>query len=144
MLVADNTLPNQSFQFVVSFRPDTVIFDRDGWILKQMSSTPVWVSSDVELPETFALHQNYPNPFNPGTVIRYQLPVDGLVVLKVYNLLGQEVATLVNQQQSAGYHEVFFEGRALTSGIYFYRLSVVPLAGQQNSFVQTKKMALVK
>jgi hypothetical protein len=86
---------------------------------------------------SFALSQNYPNPFNPATTIRYDVAVRGLVTLKVYDILGREVSTLVNQVRDAGAYEVSFNAARFASGIYFYRL-------QAGSFVQTKKMVLVK
>ncbi|MCL5028191.1 MAG: T9SS type A sorting domain-containing protein [Bacteroidetes bacterium] len=92
------------------------------------------------LPQQFELEQNYPNPFNPTTVIGYQLSSrQGLVhvTLKVYNMLGREVATLINGEQTAGYHEVKFDGTKLSSGVYFYCLS------DGNNF-ETKKMLLIK
>jgi hypothetical protein len=95
------------------------------------------VEVDAGLPRTFELAQNYPNPFNPTTAISYQLPVASEVSLKVYDLLGREVATLVNARQDAGRYSVLFKGAALASGMYFYRL-------QAGSFVETKKMMLVK
>jgi len=81
--------------------------------------------------------QNYPNPFNPSTQIKYSIPKDGQVTLKVYNMLGQEVATLVNQQQQAGNYTVNFNASRLASGIYMYRI-------QSGSFSLTKKMTLLK
>jgi hypothetical protein len=89
------------------------------------------------IPDRFELSQNYPNPFNPTTVISYQLPTTAMVTLKVYDVLGREVATLVNARQSAGTYSVTFNGAALASGVYFYRL-------QTGSFVQTKKLMLMK
>lgn len=89
------------------------------------------------IPSAFQLSQNYPNPFNPATVIRYGLQVSGLVTLKVYDLLGNEVATLVDEEKVAGTHEVVFDGSGLAGGIYFYRLTV----GKQSFF---KKMVLLK
>jgi hypothetical protein len=89
---------------------------------------------------TFELGQNYPNPFNPTTTINYSIPTDKVysnVQLKIYDILGSEVATLVNEKQTAGNYAINFDASKLTSGIYFYKLSV-------GSFVQTKKMILIK
>jgi Secretion system C-terminal sorting domain len=88
-------------------------------------------------PSVYNLTQNYPNPFNPSTKIKYQIPNAGLVTLKVYNILGKEVATLVNENKPAGNYEVEFSAKDLTSGIYIYKL-------QSGSFVETKKMILMK
>lgn len=143
--VANNTARTQVFEFFVPFLPDTVIFDRNGWILKQMSNLPVSVPNDgVGLPKSFALYQNYPNPFNSTTVIRYDCPVEGFVALKVYDLLGREVGTLVQERQRGGRYEVLFDGRALTSGIYFYRLTMVPVSGLEPVYMDTKRMGLLK
>jgi len=75
-------------------------------------------------PKEFKLEQNFPNPFNPSTTIQYQLPVDARVTLKVYDILGSEVITLVNEEQEAGYKEVKFNAGNFASGMYIYRLSV--------------------
>jgi hypothetical protein len=89
------------------------------------------------LPNSFSLSQNYPNPFNPTTLIQYSIPKSSAVSIKIYNLLGQEVATLVNQQQKAGNYSVNFNASRLASGIYMYRI-------QAGSFTSTKKMTLLK
>ena len=89
------------------------------------------------LPNEYSLHQNYPNPFNPTTVMSYQLPATGPVTLRVYDVLGKEVATLVEGVQSAGMHSVRFDGSSIQSGIYFYRL-------QTGEFIETKKLVLLK
>ncbi|MBS1494803.1 MAG: T9SS type A sorting domain-containing protein [Bacteroidetes bacterium] len=96
-----------------------------------------FISSNI--PSEFSLHQNYPNPFNPSTVIRYQLSVAGFTTLRIFDLLGKEVATLVNEKQNAGSYAVDFNSSEfnLPSGIYFYTLN----AGE---FKQTRKMVLVK
>ena len=99
-------------------------------------------SNEIEVevdftPKEFVLYQNYPNPFNPNTVISYQLPVTGNVTLKVYDILGNEVATLVNEEKQPDIYEVKFDASALASGLYLYKL-------QAGSFVQTKKMILLK
>ncbi|MFN0158055.1 MAG: T9SS type A sorting domain-containing protein [Bacteroidota bacterium] len=90
-----------------------------------------------EIPGEFSLKQNFPNPFNPSTMIGYNLPVQTHVKLVVYDVLGRLVATLVDGEQSAGPHEVPFDGSALNSGFYFYRLTA-------GSFVHTREMLLLK
>jgi type IX secretion system substrate protein len=91
----------------------------------------------LSLPTEFALEQNYPNPFNPTTVISFALPTASQVHLEVFNILGQNVKTLIDQPMSAGWHEVDFEGGELPSGIYFYRL-------RHDNGNLTRKMLLVK
>ncbi len=88
-------------------------------------------------PINFSLEQNYPNPFNPSTTITYQLPVNSQVVLKIYDMLGKEVATLVNGNQQAGSYHVQFDGSKFSSGVYFYRI-------EAGNFVETKKLILLK
>jgi Secretion system C-terminal sorting domain len=95
------------------------------------------------IPDRYSLLQNYPNPFNPNTTIRYGIPSESRVTIKVINIAGQEVATLVNSAQSSGYHEVNFNAGNLASGIYFYRISAISLDGKTN-FVETKKLVLMK
>jgi photosystem II stability/assembly factor-like uncharacterized protein len=95
------------------------------------------ISVEGGLPTTFDLSQNYPNPFNPTTVIRYQLPMVGNVKLVVYDMLGREVATLVNEVKEPGYYTVAFEARNFASGVYIYRMTAV-------SFTAVRKMAVVK
>jgi len=89
------------------------------------------------IPEEFSLAQNYPNPFNPSTTIRYTLPQRSYVTLTVFNTLGQHVATLVNGDIDAGYHEAIFSAAGLASGVYFYRL-------QAGDFVQTRKILSIR
>ncbi|HET6271885.1 MAG TPA: choice-of-anchor B family protein [Bacteroidota bacterium] len=95
------------------------------------------VTTDLGTPAEFQLVQNYPNPFNPNTVIRYQLPTSSRVVLKVYNLIGKEVATLVDDTKPAGSHDVQFDAQSLSSGVYFYTLRAGGLQA-------TRKMVLMK
>jgi len=97
------------------------------------------------LPVAYALLQNYPNPFNPSTTIRYDLPASSHVVLKIYSVLGEEVRTLVDEVQEAGYRSLTFDAVGLASGVYFYRIrtrSVVE--GEWGGFISTKKMMVVK
>ena len=89
------------------------------------------------IPKVYSLEQNYPNPFNPSTTIRYQLPQDGLVTLKIYDILGREVTTLVNEEKAKGKYEVNFNATNLASGVYLYRIRV-------NDYVAVKKMLLIK
>jgi len=89
------------------------------------------------LPSNFSLKQNYPNPFNPTTTIQYSIPQHSNVTLKVYDILGNEVATLVNEEKERGIYSVSFDASQLSSGMYLYRL-------QAGSFIETKKMILVK
>jgi hypothetical protein len=92
---------------------------------------------EVEItPSSFSLSQNYPNPFNPSTMIKYSIPTSEFVTLKVFDVLGTEVATLVNEEKPAGGYEVEFNGK-YSSGVYFYKLQV-------GSFVETKKMVLMR
>ena len=109
-------------------------------------STIVGVEKTTNIPNNFELSQNYPNPFNPTTTIKYSIPVadanfasitNNLVILKVYDILGREVATLVNKEQQPGNYEVSFNGANLSSGTYYYKLKC-------GNFVESKKMILLK
>jgi hypothetical protein len=102
------------------------------------------IEVDLSLPQTFSLEQNYPNPFNPSTTIKYTIPnvtlsgVEGSrVTLKVYDAIGNEIATLVNESKTAGNYEIVFNAKNLSSGTYFYKL-------QAGSFIETKKMILIQ
>jgi hypothetical protein len=97
----------------------------------------VEVEQESTSPTEFNLYQNYPNPFNPSTTISYSIPKTNIVVLKVYDMLGSEVAVLVNKEQSQGSYKIEFDGTDLASGIYFYQI-------QTKDFVETKKMSLLK
>ena len=90
-----------------------------------------------QVPLTYALKQNYPNPFNPTTRIRYELPGAEHVTLAVYDILGREVARLIDETQDGGYYEVPFSGERFSSGVYFYRIT----AGK---FTSVQKMMIVK
>ncbi len=130
-----NDAQSQDFQFDVIGNPVSINFDPGNWILKTLQSlTEV---EDITIPLQYSLEQNYPNPFNPSTTIEYNLPQGGFVTLKVYNILGKEVATLVNEQIDAGKHKVDFDASGPNSGVYFYKI-------ESGSFVGTKKMILLK
>lgn len=95
------------------------------------------ISVEVKPTSQFKLNQNFPNPFNPSTIINYQIPNDGFVTLKVYDILGREVKTLVNEPKTAGRYDVNFDASSLVSGVYLYKINA-------GSFVQTRKMILLK
>jgi beta-glucosidase len=94
-------------------------------------------SAETKFPADYDLEQNYPNPFNPNTTISYTIPKEGFVTLKVYNILGEEIATLVNEEKKAGGYRIDFNGLNLASGIYIYKISV-------DNFISSRKMILLK
>jgi hypothetical protein len=102
------------------------------------------VEVPLGVPQHYRLLQNYPNPFNPLTTIRYDLPNAQFVTLKVYDILGREVATLVDNRQPAGSYSVHFDARQLASGIYFYRINAGPPDRRAGNFMQAKKMLIVR
>jgi len=103
-------------------------------------------SNQFSAPTSFSISQNYPNPFNPSTTIRFAIPEDANVKLSVYNLLGEEIATLFNGDMFAGYHSVDWNaltnGRQISSGVYFYKIDATGASGKK--FISTKKMILLK
>lgn len=106
---------------------------------------PVSVEQEDNIPTDFQLSQNYPNPFNPSTTIKFSLPEESTVKLSVYNLLGQEVNILIdNQVKQAGTYNLTFDAYNMTTGIYFYRLTASPVSKNKNNFVDVKKMILLK
>ena len=107
-----------------------------------LSRVELWVDEGLSIPEVFALHQNYPNPFNPITTQRYDLPEQATVNIIIYDMLGRQVRTLVNQTQDAGFKSVIWDaindyGKPVSAGVYLYQI-------QAGEFVQTKKMVLLK
>lgn len=108
------------------------------YIVASSSSEVVSVPPDETiLPSRFVLYQSFPNPFNPSTAIRYNIPLSGVVSLKIYNILGQEIATLVNEWKQVGTYSTTWDASGLPSGVYFYRL-------QLSSFNETKKLILLR
>jgi hypothetical protein len=125
-----------------SFIDNTAISGKYIYRLKQIDNDGKYeyskeVEVDLGMPAEFSLKQNYPNPFNPETVISYQMPVSGKASLKIFDMLGRAVATLVDEVKEAGTYNVSFNGRAFTSGAYFYRF-------QSGNFVKINKMVLMK
>ncbi len=113
---------------------ESAVFGRGG--LESMLENNLIVTSALDVPTVYSI-TNYPNPFNPTTTINYQLPENGFVTIKVYDMLGKEIATLVNGNRTAGYHKVTFDAGRLTSGIYIYTIN----AGK---YTLSKKMLLMK
>lgn len=96
---------------------------------------------NIKPPRSFSMGQNYPNPSNPKSKIDYEVPVNGKVTIKLYNLLGQEVINIVNEIKEAGYYTAEFDGANLASGVYFYRITA---DGSGQSFIKTIKLVLIK
>ena len=133
-------LKDQAGSFDINMRSqNTVLLSNTSVTMLQIVYTGILLAAQEgrSVPRTYALRQNYPNPFNPSTVIRYQLPVVGHVSLRVFDLLGREVVSLVDSEQLAGEYQVVWNGAHAATGIYFCRI-------QCNGFVQTRKMMLIR
>jgi aminopeptidase N len=150
LITVFNNAQVQNFNIAVNGMPTSISFDPNNWILKNLNSIEIDVEDEIT-PNTFTLEQNYPNPFNPTTKIRYTISTTPLnpsplqeagngemfVTLKVYDILGNEVAILVNKEQLPGVYDVDFDAANFTSGVYLYQL-------QMNNFIETKKMILLR
>jgi hypothetical protein len=102
------------------------------------------ITNEPQIPGSISLMQNYPNPFNPSTKIKYSIPQYSKVVIKVFDILGNEIETLVNEEKPIGTYEITWYAENLPSGVYFYRLQAMPTGRQAGDFVETKKMVLMK
>lgn len=139
-----NNLQTQRFDFTVTAQPIQIQIDPDNWILKDVINITD-INTEEPLPEYFSLGQNYPNPFNPSTTINYTVPasfltngIDGSIVrLKVYNALGKQISTLVDEKQNAGNYSINFSSENFPTGVYYYRLT-------SGNFTETKKMIFLK
>ena len=108
------------------------------WMAQFIQNNPMGVeASNSSIPSNYALEQNYPNPFNPATTIRYSIAGTSRVTLRVFDILGRQVRSLVNATQAPGQYAVSFNAQDLSSGVYFYQLSA-------GSFTETKKLMLLK
>lgn len=132
--ITSNKEGDYSFKIIGKYNNQMVTLSQEYKISK-----PTGIKNENEIPNKFELHQNYPNPFNPNTVIGYQLSVNGKVSLKVFDVLGNEVTTLVNEEKNPGTFKVEFNSKnlLLSSGVYFYQL-------RAGGFVQTKKMVILQ
>ena len=129
-----NNLQNEPVKILIDLGNDGTIDDS---IFVKNQTTGVKDEGSLLTPNKYDLAQNFPNPFNPATSIRYSIPQASVVTLKVYDILGNEVANLVNEEKDQGVYTVTFNAGGLSSGIYFYTL-------RADGFVQTKKMLLIK
>jgi Secretion system C-terminal sorting domain len=129
--------------------PGTLSFD----VKISMGGYPYWLQEGLvvgiepasrQMPGEFALYQNYPNPFNVSTKIEFRIPKNEFVTLKIYNLLGEEVATLLSGQLLSGFNSCELDASKLASGMYFYRVSVGSLTGKAGELIQIKKALLLK
>jgi len=107
------------------------------WYLASRELNVEVEQSNLNVPKEFQLQQNYPNPFNPTTTIEFALPKQSNVTLKLFDILGREIATLVDAELESGVHKINFDGKHLASGIYFYRIHA-------DGFLKTKKLMLLK
>jgi hypothetical protein len=134
-----STQTNLEYEAIISFEIGDGNFGSGLFSRVAIEGTNIVSVPDDETttPGTFSISQNYPNPFNPATKITYSIPNSSQVIIKVYDILGNEVATLKNERMQEGRYEITFDASALSSGVYFYRISA-------NEFVDTKKMILMK
>jgi hypothetical protein len=139
---------SQAGKLILSSTPDIALLSKNAIHIvptKELPPRPPFENTEEKLiPKQYSLEQAYPNPFNPTTTIKYSLPVDSRVILKVYNTLGQVVNVLANEVQSAGYKSVNWVASEVASGVYFYKLEAVSVSDPNNSFTQVKKMVLVR
>lgn len=133
-----NDVNNQMYSFFFNRQPTTVVFDPNNDIVLKTASLTVGINSESNIiPEKFAIYQNYPNPFNPTTNIKFDIPKNSFVSLKVFDVLGKEVAVLINEVRNAGSYSVDWNASVYNSGVYFYKL-------ESNGFSETRRMLLVK
>lgn len=141
-----NTWRQKNEGFLNSSDPANPLVSSNGYLFansnaklyKRLYSEVISVKKiSTEIPSKYQLNQNYPNPFNPSTTIRYQIPKEEVVTLKVFDITGKEVAVLVNEKQSPGTYEVRWDASGFTSGVYFYKL-------KSNNFIDTKSMLMIK
>ncbi len=138
LVTINNDINNQVFNFNFDKEPVSLVFDpQANIVLKAGNTILVSVDDDKLLPVEFSLEQNYPNPFNPSTTISFTIPQKEVVTLKIYDLMGEEVAVILNEEKPAGSYSVSFDASHLSSGIYFYKIKA-------GSFIEAKKMVLMK
>jgi hypothetical protein len=131
----------QDYQLTFSKRIQSLQFDPDNWILKQVSDEDI----NDQIPTEIILHQNYPNPFNNVTTIEFSLHAPSRVTLDIYDLLGQHIHNIVTGDLTAGDHQYSWNTKQQASGVYLYRLVAKPsLPGEAIGYVETRKMVLMR
>ncbi len=135
-LIPTNLTPDTSYKIIITSVNDPSIIDTSNASFSIIPPSGI-ETENSEIPEEYHLSQNYPNPFNPSTEIEFKVPEASLITLRVFDLLGKEITTLVNEQMQAGVYKVTFEASNLPSGVYFYTL-------QANNYISTNKMVLLK
>lgn len=131
-----NNAQVQNFNITVANEPISITVDPNNWILKTINSVVVGIEDEMQ-PQTFSLEQNYPNPFNPVTKIKFTLASNEYTTLKVYDIIGKEITTLVNNQMEKGHYEINFDASNLPSGVYLYTLNA-------GGYKETRKMILMR
>ena len=142
MMIPSNTLGEYSYKDVNILSGTRYYYKLEDINISGANGVYGPILAELTLPTDFALSQNYPNPFNPETTIKYQIPNNSQVYLSIYNVIGQEVRVLINQELSAGYHSVVWDGRdnhgnLVTSGVYYFRIKA-------DSYTDLKKMIFMK
>lgn len=132
-----NTLRDQSVTFIFNEPVNDVVVDPSNYILKQITRDHTLEVAETHNPDKFYLYQNYPNPFNSQTIISFSIPENTIVTIKLFDITGNEIRTLLNDYLSAGYHSIKLDGNQLSTGVYFYRL-------ETKNFRSTKKLVLIK
>ena len=140
----DFTLPTNESWYAVFSNEQSLVLSQVLEVHAQLyhSSAGIAIEPQTEFPSQFILYSNYPNPFNSSTTIRYGLPDPANVKVKIYDILGREVVTLLSEDKPAGYHQMIWDGKSargleVASGLYFYRFEV-------NNFVEVKKLILLR
>jgi hypothetical protein len=161
MLAFDtDNYPDGDYRIIVEVFDESGNFDIDSMDVKFKNGNPVSTENEAGKIYSFNLEQNYPNPFNPSTKIKFTIPnnvilspaVGGInsamsltqVTLKIYDVLGNEIATLVDEEKPAGIYEIVFEAAGLPSGVYYYQLRAMPIGRKAANFVDTRKMIFLK
>jgi aminopeptidase N len=132
-----NTQREESFSFIFNEPIISVTVDPQNFILKQINRDNSLEVAETKSPMSFRLYQNYPNPFNSQTTISFSIPVEDFITIKIYDITGNEIKTLINENLKAGYHSIKFDGSDLSTGVYFYKL-------ESKNYHSTKKLVLIK